>query len=326
MHPVWQGLWREESPDVPGGVQGLHEPGTKGRREMSTEHGPKLTGRLRGVACAVIVVGLAVGATVRGSTLGYESPFSRAKLDRQYEPYGYVAHALGTIDNLGYTNSLEAFERSYALGFRVFEADFVLLGDGSVLVAHDRFERLYGLSKLFETATAAEVSPKFRGKYTVLFEKDILRIVDEHPDMYLILDTKSKALETHFKIVERIVSVGKQFYPKALERLIPHMRAQDDLDRLRTIYPFNDVMMALYRTPASNEQVVDFVRKNRIPAVMMWWDSRYDPEFDRQLREAGAVTFVHSLGKARRGKIAEFRARGVGVYSNGVFLSGAPAR
>jgi hypothetical protein len=78
--------------------------------------------------------------------------------------------------------------------------------------------------------------------------------------------------------------------------------------------------------------VVDFVRRNRVPAVMMWWRDRdpalslaangrqgrrYRRELTGALRAAGAVTYVHSL--AGPADIQRFWDLGVGVYSDEPF-------
>ena len=64
--------------------------------------------------------------TSRGTTLdiGYTRapPLRPQALTSGYNPYGFVAHAFGAIDGRGYTNSLEAFQRNYGRGFRVFES------------------------------------------------------------------------------------------------------------------------------------------------------------------------------------------------------------
>ena len=75
-----------------------------------------------------------------------------------YNPYGFVAHAMGSVNGLLYSNSLEAFQRSLGRGFRVFECDHVLLADGTALVAHDGLEANYGLDKPFRQATWAELA------------------------------------------------------------------------------------------------------------------------------------------------------------------------
>lgn len=41
----------------------------------------------------------------------------------------YAAHAFGRIDGYDYTNCKEAFEQSYAVGYRIFEVDVELTTD-----------------------------------------------------------------------------------------------------------------------------------------------------------------------------------------------------
>ena len=78
--------------------------------------------------------------------------------------------------------------------------------------------------------------------------------------------------------------------------------------------------------------MVGFVRRNRTPAVMMWWrdrdptlslaangrqSRRYRRSFAEALDAAGAVTYVHSL--ADPAEIRRFQGLGIGVYSDEPF-------
>lgn len=265
----------------------------------------------------------------------------------QMNPYGYVAHALGPTPpdpygrEFGYSNTLEAFEHNLARGFRVFEADFVRLADGNVLAAHNGTERRYGLPAgvSFRQATRAQVGSYTVGgagdqqpnHFTPLFAEDIVDLLIAHPDVSLVLDTKM----AHVAIVRRFAELAAG-HPGLMDRIMPHVAGQADLDALRRIYPIRNYVLALYRTQAFNRfddpEVVRFVRDNRVPAVMMWWGTRnpgltlkanmdqqrrYTSAFAAQLRAAGAVVYVHSLGDGAR--VQQFTGAGVGVYSNGPF-------
>ena len=62
------------------------------------------------------------------------------------EPAAMVAHAGGGVDGDRYWNSVEALERNYAAGFRVFEVDFHWTRDRKLVLLHDwkqNFERLF---------------------------------------------------------------------------------------------------------------------------------------------------------------------------------------
>ena len=67
-----------------------------------------------------------------------------------------IMHAMGGIDGNDYTNSLEAFERHYARGRRVFEVDFALTNDNKVVAKH---------SKKINLSQQEFLSRKIMGKY-----------------------------------------------------------------------------------------------------------------------------------------------------------------
>jgi glycerophosphoryl diester phosphodiesterase len=250
-------------------------------------------------------------------------------IENPFEKYAYVAHAMGsTKDGTTMTNSREAFETSYAKGFRIFEVDLLRLSDGTVIAAHDGTEMDYGLTGNFKELTAADIEgAKWDGRYPMMTSQDLVKLLREYDDAYLILDTKWN----HIEIINTII---QQANPDVLNRMIPHITAQWDYDEIRNMYPFRWYMLALYRTQGANKfddhTVLQFVLENEFPAVMMWWQER-DPtlsladnalqqrrftlEFVEALREAGAVPYVHSLSSAD--EIEKYRQWGVGVYSNG---------
>ncbi len=252
----------------------------------------------------------------------------------QYNPYGFVAHAFGLVNGDAYTNSLEAFQHNYARGFRVFECDQVLLADGTVLVAHDGLEANYGLSKPFPQATWADLAGhKYRNRYTILRGDDVLQLLVDHPDVYIIPDPKYARPNIYRAYVRQATRMGRL---DLLERIIPHVADQTELDALRIHYPLQNYVLALYHSQAKNRlddaAVIDFVRRNRTPAVMMWWRDRdptlslaangrqgrrFQPSFTAGLKAAGAVTYVHSL--IDPAAIRRFWDLGIGVYSDEPF-------
>src|SRR6266540_2070588 len=62
------------------------------------------------------------------------------------------------------------------------------------------------------------------------------------------------------------------------ERILPHVVDQAMLNAMRTVYPLQNYVLALYRTQFHNRYddpvVVDFTRRNRAPSISMWWRSR----------------------------------------------------
>lgn len=279
---------------------------------------------------------------------GADAPFRRATWATQFDPFGYVAHALGPTPldqygrQFGYTSSREAFEHNYERGFRVFESDWVRLADGTVLAAHNGTERRYGLPNgvSFDEATRGQLSGHYTvggsngrepNQFTPLFAADLVDLLRTHQDLYVILDTKF----AHTEIIREFVRLTAGD-ADLMDRLVPHVAGQSDLDAYRALYPIRNYVVALYRTQAFNQfdddAVVDFVRRNRAPAVMMWFglrdpalslsanmaqQRRYTPQFVDSLRSADAVVYVHSLTNTQTTQ--SFAAQGVGVYSNGPF-------
>ncbi|HET6812468.1 MAG TPA: glycerophosphodiester phosphodiesterase family protein [Actinomycetota bacterium] len=148
-------------------------------------------------------------------------PLQPATIAEQYNPYGFVAHAFGSIDGRTYTNSLEAFQRNYARGFRVFEVDHVLLADGTALAAHDHSEHSYGPTKPFKESTWADIlraGRKYLDRYTVLRSQDVLRLMIDHPDIYIIGDFKYSRTELLKAYVRQAKALGR---PRLIERLFP---------------------------------------------------------------------------------------------------------
>ena len=272
--------------------------------------------------------------------LGYERalPLRRDMLRDHYNPYGFIAHAFGSVGGRSYTNTLEAFRRNHRRGFRVFEGDNVLLADGTVVLAHDGLEANYGLRKRFRQATWGNLAGRrYLGRYTVLRSKDALALLRDHPLSFLVLDPKYDGPKIFRTYVRQANAMGR---PDLLKRVLPHVADQAELDAMRAYYPLRNYLLALYHTQGLNRmddaQVVAFVRRNRTPAVMMWWRRRdfsisladnglrrrrYRTEFAKRLQAAGAVVSVHSLTSPT--DITRFWRRGIGVYSDETFPRGS---
>jgi glycerophosphoryl diester phosphodiesterase len=240
--------------------------------------------------------------------------FTTSNLQNNYEPYGYVAHALGSIDGYMYTNSREAFISSYEKGFRIFEVDMVLLKDRTVFCAHDGKEAWYGLDKKFNETTYSELVSKLcLDKYSTLNGSQLLGLLNEYTDALIITDTKY----AHIEILRTLVAEAEQQCPSVLERIIPYIASPHELCELHQIYNFRDYILALYRIRVNNNKIVEFVKDCHISTVMMSWNSRYTDEFKEELSRVGAVTYVYSLNDPKI--ISSFKQRGVGVYSDSYY-------
>jgi glycerophosphoryl diester phosphodiesterase len=238
------------------------------------------------------------------------------------ESHGFVAHAGGSPQGLlqeeRYTNAREAFEVAYANGFRVFEFDLVLLGDGDVVVAHDFHEHEYGFSDgSFPRLSRTDLEgARWRGQYALMFGEDLIELMVEYPDVWVILDTK---LDGHVEIDRKLIELAPD--DSVRDRMVPHLASEEHVAALAEIYPFPEQMVAVYRWGGSDSQQVERMQRLGIDNIMMWWDSRWSETTQATLDAAGANVWVHSPDDPD--VIRDFRGRGVGVYSNGWIDCGA---
>jgi glycerophosphoryl diester phosphodiesterase len=212
----------------------------------------------------------------------------------------FVAHALGGIDGKPYTNSLEALEASYKKGHRVFEVDLILTSDNKLVARHDwreMFEQSSGRTgeeKGKPMSLNKFKSMKIYRKYTPLDFHGICIFMKEHTDVYLSTDTKEttkKGVDEGFKV---LVETAKKVDYSILDRIAPQIYNQEMLPWIKEHYDFKDIIYALYMSPDTDEQVVDFVAKNNIKVVLMHL-GRQNKEFVRKLKEEGAYTYVHTV-------------------------------
>ena len=108
-----------------------------------------------------------------------------------------IAHALGEADGKIETNSKEAFLTSWQNGFRAVEADFTYTSDGTLVVRHDfekdgsyyRLEIKPSGSLVMDTKTFTSTPAVY--EQTPMTAVDLLYLMQEYPDMYLIKETKT---------------------------------------------------------------------------------------------------------------------------------------
>lgn len=231
-----------------------------------------------------------------------------------FDDLGYIAHAGGSPGGLlqiePYTNSRAAFEVSYTNGFRAFELDLITIGDGTPIVAHDGHEDRYGVVD-FRQATLADVAGrKWRGKYELLLLDDLVALMREYPDVWIVLDTKWDD-----QAIARALVEAADNDAAVLDRVVPHLVSDQHADDLLDIYPFPERMIAVYQWPGSDEQLAARGERHGVDHVMMWYDSRWSEATQAVLEAAGMQVWVHTPHDAE--VIEMFRARDIAVYSDG---------
>lgn len=183
-----------------------------------------------------------------------------------------IAHAFGAIDGITYTNSLEAFEHNYSLGHRIFEVDFDVTDEGVLILAHDE------ASWRLETGVSVDVPYTYENyintplydKYTSLDYQDLLQLMIEYPDIYIVTDTKYYDETTVYLQFSQLVRKANAIDPKLLDRIIPQIYCEQMLDWVMDIHPFRSIIYTLYADPSwTLDTVYNFALNTGVKCVTL---------------------------------------------------------
>lgn len=271
------------------------------------------------VVCAIGIILFAI--SLRPS----EQPFTG------FKAYRIIAHAMGGIEDMTYTNTREAFITNYEKGTRVFEVDLLLSKDDELIARHEwgefftnmlRQHNGLGEDRYGAVWTAAEFKQaKVDGQYEPLLWGDIVELLSEYPDIYIVTDTKQIKPEEIDRIFGKIVDSAKSKDPKLLERIVPQIYNQPMLEQIKQYYPFDSIIYTLYQSQDSDRQVIHFARDNGIAAVTMS-EGRVNEKLVKSLKRAGIPTYVHTINDKKL--VSKYMKMGVyGFYSD--FLAGNDA-
>lgn len=167
-----------------------------------------------------------------------------------------IAHAMGAIDGYDYTNSLEAFQSNYAKGFTVFEADLQMSRDGMPVGVHSwsQFNSMTADPNTLPLSTGSLPLSEFRerriyGQYTPLTFDDIAHLMVEHPDIYIVTDTKDELDPKVTSMFTALRDTALSIDPSILDRIIPQIYNSEMLDLIMAVYPWKSVIFTMYLLP-----------------------------------------------------------------------------
>ena len=220
--------------------------------------------------------------------------FTRSK------PY-MVAHALGGIGGMDYSNCLEAFQENYAMGHRIFEADFEYTSDGRMVLCHNWKRKMFKAHEPF-TKTTYDVfmGSKIYDKYTPMDIDMLLLLMRDYPDIIICTDNKYTDQPTIKKQFTTLVNRAKALHVEdVLDRLHVEIYNKKMITTVKKIYPFPSYCYTLYKTfkkaptNAQLENILAFCADNGIRMVSMkveWWKPSYMKLYDKYGLEAGIYT------------------------------------
>lgn len=131
----------------------------------------------------------------------------------------YIAHAGGGIEGYTYTNSLEALNYSYELGFRSFEIDLVEDKNGKILGAHDweDWAEKTGCDSTLPVTEEHFLTHKFLDRFTLMSMDMINQWFTEHPDAILVTDKINSPKKMASQFVDKSRLIMELFSFDAIE-------------------------------------------------------------------------------------------------------------
>jgi glycerophosphoryl diester phosphodiesterase len=227
-----------------------------------------------------------------------------------------IAHAGGGLPQGTYTNAREAFDLAHANGFRLFEADFARTQDGAVVLIHDwdaTYARLFTGLPLgiavpalrlsgWRPDHAAFMASPMRGGLTPMDLDALFGWMRRHPDARIVTDVK----DDNLAVLAAIAAAA----PDLRDAFIPQIYAPDELAEARRL-GFRDVILTLYRSSLSDDEVIAFARGANLWAVTMPQERALAGRLVERLAEAGMRVAVHTVNAPDAAEA--LRHRGVGA-------------
>lgn len=214
-----------------------------------------------------------------------------------------ISHALGGIDGKKYTHSPEAFRENYDEGLRVFEVDFSITEDGKIALAHSwKTWRSQIGDEGEEPATYKEFkNTKLYGQYIPMGFEDLLEVMKEHPDIWVVTDTKSankKGIQRDF--TEMLKEIKEADAERVMNQFIVQIYNEEMLEVVREFYPFDNIIFTMYKRWNEEDGMEDFgnicrwCSENGVRTITMYSDL-YNDEIRAVLEKYGIEVYLHTV-------------------------------
>ena len=225
-----------------------------------------------------------------------------------------IYHAGGEIHGGYYTNFREAVEETLSEGNHFIEIDFEYTSDGHLVCAHS-WPDVY----LADTQPTLEefLSTKIQGRFTPMTAVDLIQVMRENPQMYLVTDIKNDDICT--PLAELVALADED--PTILSRFIIQLYTGREKSSIKEIYPFQDYqfLFTLYRWGAWKREAVKICNEENISVITSSIGTIPDEDV-AMLRDLGFTLYEHTVNRIDQAKFA--LERGIsGFYTDNLDFS-----
>ena len=202
----------------------------------------------------------------------------------------YIIHALGGMEGkYSYVNSIDCLKAAYEAGYRLFEGDISFTSDNVLVLAHsgenniwskNDWEKRFGQAFPDEKTGAAGseknlcdystfMSFRIQGRYKATDLAEVFDFMEEHDDMYLMVDAGHRSYEDTLEYYRELVRVADG-RTNVLNRLIAGGQTTDMVKAAREAYDFPIINLYydsdekredILKTP---EEFLNYCRENEI--------------------------------------------------------------
>jgi glycerophosphoryl diester phosphodiesterase len=205
----------------------------------------------------------------------------------------WIAHALGDIDGVDYTNSREALEESIREGYSVVEFDLIQDERGVWILRHEQ----------------QRIEP-----YQLLTLSEFLNILEQHPTVTAVLDAKTRSLGGLQGVLAIVQHHAESIDSQLIDRIVIQTYSFEQYQSVTTQGVFKSVLLTLYGTSYTEDHVVAFAKEAQVKVITMPW-TKANLRYIQRLNEAGVTVYVHTVNSSAL--YARLLAMGVhGVYTD----------
>ena len=219
-----------------------------------------------------------------------------------WENYSIITHAIGSLDGLTYLNSRESFINFYDKGCRLFEVDLTKTSDGVWVCRHNWKEPLGQWDGEERKVLSSEefLNTPIYGKYTPMTFEDLLKLLKEYPDAFVMVDSKQysvrnyqRTLEDYAQYREIAINAGIE---ETLGQIIPEIYNSAMFSGTAQLYKFPSYIYSLWQEYSVEElnDIADFCQTSHIGAVTIYCDY-WSEEIQKIFDEREILVYIYTV-------------------------------
>ena len=234
-----------------------------------------------------------------------------------------IAHAGGGIEEVDYTNSIEAFENSYQKGIRTMEIDFQITSDDRMVCLHyweTQINSDYEAGYVYSEEEFMNI--QIFDSYTPMSLETLFELMRKYEDTWIITDSKhpdGAAVQKDFQIL--VDTARETDSLDLLDRFVVQIYNYEMYDLVDNIYPFPSYILTLYMLGSpDNGRIMEYCRfcKSKGVNAITMWDNWVTPQVMSVAETYGMDIYVHTVNKID--DLKQLRDIGVkGFYTDYIF-------